>query len=38
MQLVKPITDPTYQEREYSSLDKFFIKLIHDKNPLNNYE
>ena len=34
MQLVKPITDPTYQEREYSSLDKFFIKLIHDKKDL----
>jgi len=34
MQEVKPNTDPTYQEREYKGMDKFFIQFLHDKKDL----
>jgi fatty acid desaturase len=34
MQQINPITDPTYQPREYKGLDKFFIQFLHDKRDL----
>lgn len=34
MQQVSPITDPIFTERSYSSIDRFFLRFLHDKRDL----